>query len=42
MCAGGELFSQHPVKDLANIKGSRIIKGQIQEVLSQPGLADTV
>lgn len=34
---GGELFSGCPVKDLANIKGSRIIKGQRQEVLSQPG-----
>lgn len=44
---GGELFhssaaSECPVKDLANIKGSRIIKGQRQEVLPQPGLADAV
>lgn len=32
-----------PVKDLANMKGSsRIIKGQTQELLPQPGLADAV
>lgn len=31
-----------PVKDLANIKGSKIIKGQNQEVLPQQELADTV
>lgn len=31
-----------PVKGLANIKGSKIIKGQNQEVLPQQELADTV
>ena len=44
---GGELShssaaSGCPVKDLANMKGSRIIKGQRQEVLPQPGLAAAV